>query len=159
MTTITDPGDSADTPSPEATAFQTEQRTWKGTPLAPFAIDREGAWMLHRHMVGAPPLPDIIENVGAMALDAIRVLWFCAHEPNEWLAAPDGERAADLTWHKFTPTERAQRLEQRISEWSREHITGAEIPEAVSTFYELFSAAHSTRTTTASDGRAHSLGN
>jgi len=156
---ITDPGDSADAPSPEAIAFQSEQRTWKGTPLAPFAIDREGAWMLHRHQLGAPPLPEIIDNIGAMALDAMRVLWFCAHDPKEWLAAADGERGADLTWHRFTHAERAQRLEQRIAAWGRENIGGDEIPAAVSMFYDLFSSAHSTRTTTASDGRAHTMGN
>lgn len=151
--------DPADTLPPEAVAFQSDQRTWKDTQLAPFAIDREGAWMLHRHVMGAPPLPEIIDNVQAMALDAMRVIWFCAHDPKEWIAAPDGERGADLAWHRFTPADRAHRLEQRITEWARDNITAAEIPAAVSMFYELFSSAHSTRATIASDGKARGLGN
>lgn len=152
-----------DAPAQEQQAFSAHQRTWQGIPLAPFAVDREAEWMLHRQQVGAPPLPEIIQDVGAMALDAMRVLWFCAHDPKEWIEAPDGEQVKDeligFRWRRFTPKERAAKLEARIREWAKDTITGATIPDAVSLFYEIFSSAHSTRAIIASDGKARGMGN
>lgn len=148
-----------DAPAQEVVAFAAPPKTWQGIPLAPLAIDREGAWRLHRHMMGAPPLQDIIESREAIALDAMRVLWFCSNDPKEWIEATDGERGPDLRWTRYTASERAFKLESRIMEWSKANITGDQIPEAVELFYEIFVAAHSTRATIASDGKARGMGN
>lgn len=140
-----DAGDTTDQIT--AAAFAAPPFKWKDITLQPFAIDREGDWLLHRKLVGAPPLGEIIADVGAMTLDAMRVLWFCAHDPADWLAP-----AADVT-------SRAQSIETRIREWARLHIEGNEIPASVSLFYEIFNRAHSTRATISGDGKAQSLGN
>lgn len=156
----TTPADIIDT-DPEASAaqetaaaFSAPAFRWKDITLHPFAIGRESAWMLHRHMIGAPELNDVITNVGAVLPDALRVLWFCAHDPAEWISAPGGEMADGITFLRFTPAERAQRLEMRITEWSSDLVDGSEINSAVSLFYQLLTTAHSTRATHVSEGRS-----
>lgn len=144
-TDIIDTEDSADQTT--AAAFAAPPFQWKDITLQPFAIDREGDWLLHRKQMGAPPLSDIISDVGAMALDAMRVLWFCAHEPADWLS-PARDAAT-----------RALAVETRIRDWARTHIDGTEIPAAVALFYEIFNRAHSTRAIISSDGKAHTSGN
>lgn len=145
---IIDPEDPADqTNATTAAAFSAPPFKWKDITLQAFAIDREGDWLLHRKQMSAPPLSDIIADVGAMALDAMRVLWFCAHDPSEWLV-PARDAAT-----------RALSVETRIRDWARDHIDGTEIPAAVALFYEIFNRAHSTRAIISSDGTAHTSGN
>jgi len=126
-------------------AFGIKPFHWKDTQLAPFAIDREGDWQRHREALGDPPLSEIIRNAQAMLNDALRVLWFCAHEPKEWLAIPSMSRNEDGNWTRLTTIERAILVEDRIRAWSRENIANTEQAMAVSLFYEIFQSAYSTK--------------
>lgn len=142
ITLIDEPPPEDTTPPPEQQSYAAPPFAWKDMALAPFAVDREAEWMLHRNLMGAPPLQDIIHDIGSVALDAMRVLWFCAHDPAEWCVPARDANA------------RAQRLENRIRDWARDHISADEIPSAVSLFYEIFTRAHSTRASVAGDGRS-----
>lgn len=148
---LIDPGDELENESPaisrEQEAFSAPPLMWKDIAMAPFAVDREGDWLLHRSLMGAPPLNEIIEDVGAMALDAMRVLWFCAQDPDEWNSpARDAEK-------------RAAKIEHKIREWARLHIAADEIPASVSLFYQIYSRAHSTRPIIVSDGKGPGIKN
>jgi hypothetical protein len=118
---------------------------WKDIQLAPFAIDREGDWQRHREAMGEPPLSEIIRNAQAMLNDALRVLWFCAHEPKQWLSIPSMSRDEEGNWTRLSTLERALLVEDRIRAWSRENISNSEQAMAVSLFYEIFQSAYSTK--------------
>lgn len=118
---------------------------WKDTQLAPLAIDREGDWQRHRESLGDPPLGEIIRNAQSMLLDAIRVLWFCAHDPKEWLAVPSMKRDDEGDWTRLSTIDRALVVEEKIRAWGRENIANNEQAMAVSLFYEMFQSAYSTK--------------
>lgn len=124
---------------------------WKDRQLAAFAIDREGDWLRHRALMGDPDLDEIIRKPAAMLLDALRVLWFLAHDPAEWLSLPDMQQVPDddggTRWVRMTGRERAQVLEEKIRAWGREHIQPQEGMTAVLTFYDIYNRAHATRAT------------
>jgi len=119
---------------------------WKEKQLAPFAIDREGDWLRHRELLNEVPLAEIIGKPQLMLNDALRVLWFLAHEPVEWLNIPsmryDGEEAG---WHRLSAFDRAYLLELKIREWSAANVRREEGALAVQVFYEIYSSAHETR--------------
>ena len=118
---------------------------WKGTELAPFAIDREGDWQRHREAMNEPPLGEIIRNAQSMLTDALRVLWFCAHSPREWLSIPSMIRDDEGNWTRQSTLDRALMLEDKIRTWSRENVANNEQAMAVSLFYEIFQSAYSTK--------------
>ena len=149
---LIDPGDELENEKPAVTreqeAFQSPGFAWKDIALSPLAIDREAAWHLHRHLMGAPALSDIISDSLACTPDALRVLWFCSHAPEDWMTM-GGKGAA----------QRAHRIESRINEWARDHVSGSEIAACVSLFYEILNSAHSTRATPVSEGRSDAAKN
>jgi len=117
---------------------------WKDLPLAPFAISREGDWMRHRELLGSDPLEEIISNPRAMLPDAIRVLWFCAVDPAEWLTIPS-MKMEDGFWQRLTGQERALLLEAKIRTWGEEHVLRTDAKLAVDTFYDIYQSTQSTR--------------
>jgi len=128
-------------------AFGTKPFFWKDIQLAPFAIDREGDWQRHRETLGEPPLSEIIRNAQAMLNDALRVIWFCAHDPKTWLSIPAMVRDDDGNWTRQSTMDRAIVLEEKIRAWSRENVANNEQSMAVAIFYEMFQSAYSTKAT------------
>lgn len=126
-------------------AFSAPAFYWKDQILHPFAISREGDWLQHRIALGCPPLDQIITQPVLMIADACRVLWFCTHAPSEWLRIPTMQQT-EGQWHTLSLMDRAMALEQRIRDWSDQHILPAEQVLAVNLFYDIYNRAHETRT-------------
>lgn len=126
-------------------AFGVKPFHWKNAELAPFAIDREGDWQRHREIMGDPQLHEIIRQPQSMVIDALRVLWFCAHEPKEWICIPSMVLDDDGNWTRRTAQERALVIEEKIRAWSRENVANHEQALAVSLFYDIYQSAQKTR--------------
>ena len=127
---------------------------WHGIQLAPLAISREGDWMMQRELLDAPPLNEIIHRSSAMAPDALRVLWFLAHDPSEWLNMPSTKLVKSTDnpedegrWVRLSAKERAMELEAKIRAWGEVNVAIYEGAEMVSLFYDIYTSAHSTRAT------------
>jgi hypothetical protein len=118
---------------------------WKSQELAPFAIDREGDWQRHREIMGDPQLHEIIRTPQSMVMDALRVIWFCAHDPREWLSIPSMTIDEEGAWVRRTAQERALIIEEKIRSWSRDNVANSEQAMAVSLFYDIFRSAQKTR--------------
>lgn len=149
---VTDPHE-PDAPQAEQHAAQISQAFgvrpffWKDIQLAPFAIDREGDWMRHRELLGEPQLQEVIRFPHAMVPDALRVLWFCAHDPDTWLLEPSMMKDDKGEWRRVPGQERALNIEKKIRAWAKMQIVGRdEALLAVDVFYEIFMSAQSTRT-------------
>ncbi len=69
-----------------ADAFSAAPFHWKDLQLAPLAIGREAAWLSHCRRIGLPRLGAVINDADSFLAHAIRMLWFCAHEPSAWLS-------------------------------------------------------------------------
>ncbi len=117
---------------------------WKNIQLAPFAIDREGDWKLHRELLGAPPLDEVIRSPHAILPDALRVLFFCAHAPSSWIGLPT-MKEQDGRWIRINGHEQAMMLEMMIREWAGEQILRQDGAAAVNLFYDIFNSSQSTR--------------
>lgn len=141
------PADSQDKKTELDANFGASPFFWKGRELAAFAIDREGDWNRHREALEDGPLKDLIRHPFALLPDALRVIWFCAHEPREWLSMPGMEQDSEGNWRRLTQKEKALNLEERIRAWSRVHIDNSEQALAVSLFYDIYQRAQSTRAT------------
>lgn len=126
-------------------AYGVQTFFWKDLPLQPFAISIEGDWMRHREILGDAPLGEVINLGIAMVPDALRVIWFCSHEPREWLMLPTMARGEDGEWRKLTGQERAFSLEEKIRKWADANVSRQEWPLAVSVFYQLYNSAQITR--------------
>lgn len=133
----------------------TAPRFWKEIPLAPFAISREADWRQHRTALGAMPLEDLITQPQALVPDALRVLWFLAHDPAEWLSTPSMEIAdagtANERWVRRTAQAMAMTVERKIRAWADAHISGAEHALAVQVFYDIFNSSQVTKTIVKAD--------
>jgi hypothetical protein len=128
-----------------AAAYAVTPRHWKDIPLAPFAISREADWLLHRTALGCPPLEQLIQQPQAMLSDALRVLWFLAHDPVAWLSLPS-MREVEGRWQPRTAHDRALELEATIRAWADEHVSNDEHALAVLLFYEIYNGTRETRT-------------
>lgn len=122
---------------------------WKGKQLAPFAIDRHGDWLRHREMLEDAPLGELIRLPFAMLPDALRVLWFLSHEPEEWLNLP-GMKEVETEdggshWVRLSGKERALILETKIRAWAAENVFHHEATLAVNLFYDIFERSQKTR--------------
>lgn len=138
-----------------AAAYGAAPRQWKDIPLAPFAISREADWRQHRSALRSPPLEDLIQDPQSMLPDALRVLWFLAHDPQEWLSTPSmqmaGEGTPDARWIRRTAFDMAMDVERKVRAWADLHVDNAEHSLAVRFFYEVFNSAQTTRTTVVPD--------
>lgn len=130
-------------------AFSTPVFHWKNKELAPFAIDREGDWLRHRELMEDAPLDEVIRKPFAMVPDAMRVLWFISHEPNEWLGIPSMKEIetedGGTKWIRLTGKERAISLEMKIREWGNANVHHSESTMLVGLFYDIYNSAQSTR--------------
>jgi hypothetical protein len=126
-------------------AFTAKPFHWKDKELAPLAIDREGDWQRHREIMGDPQLHEIIRNPQSMVIDALRVIWFCAHDPKVWLSIHSMVMDDEGNWTRRTAQEKALVLEDKIRQWSRDNVANNEQAMAVSLFYDIYQRAQSTR--------------
>lgn len=133
-----------------ATVYGMWPQMWKDVPLAPFAISREGDWRQHRAALGCAPLEDLVFKPEAMLPDALRVLWFLAHDPAEWLAVPS-MKEAEGRWINRTAQEMAFEIETKIRAWADQHVDGNDHALAVALFYQLFNASREARVTVKPD--------
>lgn len=118
------------------TAFSAAPFHWRGIPLHPLAIGREADWLLHCQRIGLPPLAESLASTATFTAHAIRLLWFCAHEPSEWLAVwMAGGVGAPL------------HLDARIRAWAEEVIPPGEQGAAVSLALEIHARAYTNRAT------------
>lgn len=144
---VLEDGPAAQARAQEVTAaYATPPRQWKDIPLAPLAISREGDWLLHRTALACHPLEQIILEPRAMISDAIRVLWFLAHDPAVWLSIPAMKTGPDGRWQTRSAHERALELEMQIRAWADQHIANEEHALAVTLFYEIYNGTRETRT-------------
>jgi hypothetical protein len=130
---------------PEQVTFLAKSFQWRDQKLAPFAIDRESAWHLHRFCLGAPDLTEVAVDTGAFLPDALRMIWFCSQEPEAWLSMPSGrweDQDGERVWKKLSSRERAIQLELKITAWANEHVAAKEIPEIVDLAYAVYTSAH-----------------
>lgn len=136
-------------------AYGAASRQWKGIPLAPFAISREADWRQHRTALRCMPLEDLIADPQALLPDALRVLWFLAHDPAEWLGTPSMQQVdADTPaarWVRRPAFEMALEVERKVRAWADEHISSAEHALAVQFFYDVFNSTQTCRTTVVPD--------
>lgn len=114
-----------------------DQFTWHGKKLHPFAIDREGDWRAHRVALGVPELSSVLSE--AFMSDALRIVWFCSHDPGQWLPFLRDPVA----------------LELKIRKWAAENVGTGEQQEITRLAIDIFNSAYKTR---AQPADAHSLG-
>lgn len=124
---------------------------WKGRLLAPFAISREADWRLHRLLIGAPPLSIALHDVNSSWADALRVVWFCLHEPETWLHMPPVP-VSDDSDDRDLATRRALAVEIAIRKWADAEIRNGEMNEVLNLFFAIFNRAHSTHAAVVSEG-------
>lgn len=130
-------------------AFAAAPFFWKDKELAAFAIDRHGDWLRHREMLEDAPLGELIRLPFAMLPDALRVLWFLSHKPEEWLNLP-GMKEMETEdggshWVRLSGKERALILETKIRAWAAENVFHQEATVAVNLFYDIFERSQKTR--------------
>lgn len=81
-----EPDPAAASAQARADAFSAAPFFWQDIQLAPMAIDREADWLSHCRRIGLPPLSAVINDADSFLAHAIRLIWFCAHDPSKWLA-------------------------------------------------------------------------
>lgn len=135
-------------------AFSASPFEWRGKQLAPFAVSREADWMLHRCLIGAPPLSTLIGDQGAMWPDAIRVVWFCSHDPEVWQTKPPVP-CIDNDDDRDEPTRRAIAVEREIRAWADRSFTADEMKSIVLLFFRIFNRAHKNHAVVKSDSGGH----
>ncbi len=57
---------------------------WDGVPLKAFSSSREALWGQIRAMAGAPSLGFALVDLESFFADAMRILFLCSHEPEEF---------------------------------------------------------------------------
>lgn len=111
-----------------------DQFQWDGQPLAPFAVDREGDWRCHRAALGLPELGRVMSE--AFLADAIRIVYFCAHEPRQWLRLLSDP----------------ERLELEIRSWAASAIRPGQQGDITALAIGIFNSAYTNRATAREQG-------
>jgi hypothetical protein len=57
---------------------------WRGQPLKPWSIDREGLYFKLRVADGCLPMTQLRTHPEVFLSDAVKILYLCCHEPEEW---------------------------------------------------------------------------
>lgn len=109
------------------TAVQAAPFTWRGKELHPFAIDREGDWLMYRTAVGKPPLGSVFADPLAFMSDAIAIVWFCSVEPREWIGV--------------SPLD----VDAKIRAWAVENVASGEQDKIIQLAFDIFNRAHMTQ--------------
>lgn len=81
-------------------AFDSEFE-WKGRKLEPWTVRRENVFFPLRLAMGAPSFDNVLMDYDAFTPCAIRILWLCHHQPEDWSllrASPGALQAAIDTW-------------------------------------------------------------
>lgn len=89
--------------------------TWNGQALHPFSIRRESLYFRLRAANDPLPAPVLMRSPGALLIDAMIILWLCAHEPKDWQPLR-GSNAA---------------LMEVIETWAEENIQRPQQTEAI----------------------------
>lgn len=120
-----------DPPDPHEAAFTAAPFAWKNIPLHALAIAREGDWLMHCRRIGLPALHECIGSAETFLPHAVRLLWFCAHEPVTWLSAwMKGGEAAPVVIENF------------VRAWSEEQITPGDQPAVLKLALDIYDRAH-----------------
>ncbi|MFT3991057.1 MAG: hypothetical protein QM680_06560 [Luteolibacter sp.] len=69
---------------------------WKGKELQPFSSGRESLFHQIRLAAGAPDFASVLDDVDAFLADAIRILYLCSCEPQDWRHL----RSTPLLWQE-----------------------------------------------------------
>lgn len=110
----------------EREAAYSEEPEWKGELLQPFSFSRKSLFYSHRVSMGAPHLLEVLGDSMAFLGDALRILYFCAHDPAEYRHL----RA------------KPELLQDAIDAWSDEQVESEEDAlEAVTTALTLYNAS------------------
>lgn len=120
-----DAGDTTDQIT--AAAFAAPPFKWKEITLGAFAVDVEADWLLHRRVMGSPPIHQLVADRASCTMDAFRVLWFCAVDESEWRG------------------QSASQTDAAIRAWARKNIAPEEMPEAIDLFLDIFTRSQKTR--------------
>lgn len=140
---MTEPLEPLDPETAREEAFTAAPFHWRGMPLHALAVSRESDWLIHcRRCKYDPPSESF-----TMA-HAVRLLWFCAHEPATWLAhwTAGGAVATIL-------------LEEKIRQWADEHIPPGEQVAALRLASDIYDRAYISRAAVLDDGAEDPLGN
>lgn len=120
-------------------AFQSAAFYWKDQPLQPLAISREADWLLHCHQIGLPPLSgDLSSHSATFFPYAIRLVWFCAHEPKEWLGAGRASFGLDKV----------------IRNWADAHVLPGDQPAFIKLAWDIYDRAYLNKAVPQPDGTA-----
>lgn len=140
---MTEPLEPLDPETVREEAFTAAPFHWRGMPLHALAISRESDWQLHCRRIGLPPVAEAFT-----VAHAVRLLWFCAHEPSIWLAIwmRGGEAAPIL-------------MDTLIRAWADEHIPPGSQVEAVRLASDIYDRAYISRASVVDDGAEDPLGN
>lgn len=117
-----------------AAAFAAAPFKWKDITLGAFAVDVEADWLIHRRVMGSPPLIQLIGDRAALSMDAFRVLWFCAVDDAEWRGQPHAE------------------TDRKIRDWARKNIEPDDMPAAVDFFLAIYNRSQKTRAVVVNSG-------
>lgn len=79
---------------------------WRGKPLLAWSLERERFFHSHRCAAGAPRLSRAVDDWDAFLLDALRILYFCHHEPEDFIGMGRDP----------------MRLEAEIQKWGSEQV-------------------------------------
>lgn len=109
-------------------AFEAEF-SWKGTPLVALPISRKATFLQHRVALGAPSLEKVFADVDGFLLDALRIIYLCAVDPQEWRADRGN----------------AQALQARMDDWADQHVQPGDEVAATLLGFQLYSASHRNR--------------
>lgn len=126
-------------------AFAAAPFLWKDLSLHPLSIGREGDFLIHCRRIGLPPLAAAMKSTETFLSHAIRILWFCAHEPESWLAF----------WMK---REGSFLLDLVIREWADKHILPGEQDQVVGLALDIFDRAHVNHAARVSEDDADDVG-
>lgn len=121
---------SEDVPDPALVAQHTAAREeafyavhqWNAKPLLPMTRGRASQFYKLRAADDAPPIAKCLYDHNAFLGDALRILFLCSHEPEQWAMY----RASSIVF-----------LEQ-IEKWSNKNVSKAQETEAITTALRIF---------------------
>lgn len=118
---------------------------WHGVPLVPFSSGRESLFSMLRYLAVAPALETVVDDADAFFPDAIRILYLCSHQPEDWRAL----RRDPLLW------------QERIEAWADAAIPLHQKGEALLLAMQILGDAYRNRHEPMADSHGHekALGN
>lgn len=134
---------------------------WRGKTLLPFSISRESLFFRLRAADDAPTIAQVMQTPMAWLQDAIRILFLCSHEPEDFahlrgnnsafLKSIDQWAEGDNSWK--SPTENGKRKTENASPISRDE----QVP-VIKLTLRIFNESDSTRAEIAPSDNHSDLG-